>query len=95
MKKRTKVPFLVTAKDEPNIGVVIFPFTTDGKYDVQINKDLLKTVLAEHFDSEVEIKEVQEESQSPFSYRAIVDIDDGCNSTDQIFVYLTETWIYE
>lgn len=93
MKPRTNVSLLITADDEPNIGVMICHITPKTR-EIQFNQELLKEILEEHFDAEITLKEVQELTQYPAAFRALAVVDDGC-SIDEMVINLNETWIYE
>ena len=95
MKLKTKIPFLVTANQEPNIGVIVFPL--DEQREAVVNQGILKRMLEEHFDTEIAIIRVEEFSRNPYTMRATVtDVPQDKENPDQQWaVELNETWIYE
>jgi hypothetical protein len=82
---------LVTAKDEPNIGVMTCD-TTKGADGV--NKETLTVMLEDHFDVKCRVVSVtllHSDVDDAFKAKVIVDTDDCSYEED---IYLNRTFIY-
>lgn len=97
MKIKTEIPFLVTAAEEPNIGIMICRRDSAGL--IICKKESLQHMLEEHFDKKITVISIDKISFYPFKLIAIVTdtyFDADNRDDDQEWeVELNETWIYK
>lgn len=83
---------LITATriQENNIGVL----QSSDLERVKHEKENLKNALAQHFDTEVEIKECKKVCEIPLQYEVKCSMADSDGEPEEFTTELQETWLY-